>query len=68
VIVIDTSALIAMLQDEPERAEFASLIARAERRLVSTVSLLVAGMVARSRKVKPVLRCWTTSSRMPSWK
>ena len=49
-IVIDTSALIAMLQDEPERAEFASLIARAERRLESTVSLLEAGMVARCRR------------------
>jgi ribonuclease VapC len=49
-IVIDTSALIAILQNEPERAEFAALIARAERRLVSAVTLLEAGMVARSRR------------------
>jgi ribonuclease VapC len=49
-IVIDTSALIAILQNEPERAEFAALIARTERRLVSAVTLLEAGMVARSRR------------------
>lgn len=49
-IVIDTSALLAMLQNEPERAEFAALIARTERRLVSAVTLLEAGMVARSRR------------------
>lgn len=49
-IVIDSSALIAILQNEPERARFASLIARANRKLVSAVTILEAGMVARSRR------------------
>jgi ribonuclease VapC len=49
-IVIDTSALIAILQDEPERPQFAALIARADRRMVSAVSLLEASIVARSRR------------------
>ena len=49
-IVIDTSALIAILQDKPERPQFAAVIARANRRMVSAVSLLEAGIVARSRR------------------
>jgi ribonuclease VapC len=49
-IVIDSSALIAILQNEPERAQFASFIAHANRKYVSAVTLLEAGMVARSRR------------------
>ncbi len=49
-IVIDTSALIAILQDEPERPRFAAVIARANRRMVSAVSLLEAGIVVRIRR------------------
>jgi len=49
-IVVDTSALIAMLQNEPERAAFAASIARSERRVVSAVSLFEANMVAFSRR------------------
>jgi ribonuclease VapC len=49
-IVVDTSAVVAMLQDEPERAAFAAIVARAHRRVVSTVSLLEAGMVAFGRR------------------
>ncbi len=49
-IVVDTSALIAVFEDEPERQQFSSIIANADRRLVSTVTLLEAGMVARGRR------------------
>lgn len=49
-IVVDTSALLAMLQNEPERAAFAAKIARTERRAVSAVSMLEAGMVAFGRR------------------
>lgn len=49
-IVVDTSALIAVFEDEPERQQFSSIIANADRRLVSTVTLLGAGMVARGRR------------------
>jgi ribonuclease VapC len=34
-LILDTSALMAILRSEPERQAFALLIARAERRLVS---------------------------------
>jgi ribonuclease VapC len=50
VIVVDASALIAVFESEPERKLFSSIIANADRRLVSTVTLLEAEMVARSRR------------------
>ena len=49
-IVIDSSALIAMLQDEPERAKFASIIAHARQKFVCAVTFLETGMVAYSRR------------------
>jgi ribonuclease VapC len=54
-IVIDSSALIAMLQDEPERAQFASIIARASQKFVCAVTFLETGMVAYSRRGDPGL-------------
>jgi ribonuclease VapC len=50
VIVVDASALVAVFENEPERKLFSSIIANADRRLVSTVTLLEAEMVARSRR------------------
>jgi ribonuclease VapC len=44
-IVIDTSALIAILNHEPERAAFYEAIATADRRLVSAVTYQEAGHV-----------------------
>ncbi len=44
-IVIDTSALIAILDHEPERARFYEAIAAADRRLVSAVTYQEAGHV-----------------------
>ncbi len=44
-IVIDTSALIAILNHEPERTAFYDVIAAAERCLVSAVSYQEAGHV-----------------------
>ncbi|HKN31445.1 MAG TPA: type II toxin-antitoxin system VapC family toxin [Roseiarcus sp.] len=44
-IVIDTSALIAILDREPERTAFYQAIAAADRRLVSAVSYQEAGRV-----------------------
>ncbi len=48
-MVIDTSALIAILFNEPEADRFAAAIAGASTRLISTVSVLEAGMVVESR-------------------
>ena len=44
-MTVDTSAILAVLRDEPERGEFVALIEKASRRLMSTVSILEASMV-----------------------
>lgn len=48
-IAIDTSALIAILQHEPERATYFDVIADALPRLISAVSVLEAGLVMHSK-------------------
>jgi ribonuclease VapC len=48
-IVIDSSALIAILLDEPERDEFFDRIARSTSNLISAVSLLESNMVMYGR-------------------
>jgi ribonuclease VapC len=45
VIVIDTSALVAILMEEAEAVDFAQIIAEAERCLLSAVGLFEASMV-----------------------
>ena len=49
-MTIDTSAVLAILQDESERDEFVSLIAAAPRRVISAVSVLEASMVLEGRR------------------
>ena len=49
-MTLDTSAILAVLQDEAERSEFVSLIEEAPRRLISTVSVLEASMVLEGRR------------------
>ena len=49
-IVIDTSALVAILNHEPERTAFFEVIAAADRRLVSAVTYQEAGQVLLSRR------------------
>jgi ribonuclease VapC len=49
-IVIDTSALVAILNHEPERTTFFQAIAAADRRLVSAVTYQEAGQVLFARK------------------
>jgi ribonuclease VapC len=48
-VTLDTSAILAVLLDEPERAEFVSRIEQADRRLVSAMSVLEAAMVLEGR-------------------
>ena len=48
-IVIDTSAFVAILNKEPERAAMLTAIAAVERRLVSAVTVLETRMVMRGR-------------------
>jgi ribonuclease VapC len=49
VIVVDTSAIVAVLQDEPEKGAFKTVIENDDDALVSAVSALEAGIVMRAR-------------------
>ena len=49
-MTLDTSAVLAVLQDEVEGDEFWSLIEAAPRRLISVVSVLEAAMVLEGRR------------------
>jgi ribonuclease VapC len=49
-MVIDTSALVAVLFDEPEREEFIGKIAAAARRLISAGTLIESSIVVESRR------------------
>ena len=48
-IVLDTSALVAILNKEPERSIFMAAIAADDTRLLSAVNLLEARLVMRGR-------------------
>jgi len=49
-MTLDTSAIVAIFQDEIERDEFVALIAEAPRRLISAVSVLETSMVLEWRR------------------
>jgi ribonuclease VapC len=49
-MTLDTSAILAVLQDEPERAEFVSLIEQSSRRVISALSVLEAAMLLERRR------------------
>lgn len=49
-MVLDTSALVAVLFDEPERDEFVRAIVAAPRRLISSASLIEASIVVEARR------------------
>jgi ribonuclease VapC len=49
-MTLDTSAVLAVLQNEAERAVFISLIEQSPRRLISAVSVLEASMILEGRK------------------
>ena len=48
-IVVDTSAVVAILRDEPEKDRFVDAILAASPRLISAVSVQEAGMVIAGR-------------------
>jgi ribonuclease VapC len=49
-MVIDTSAVIAVLFDEPERREFVEEIAAASQRLISAATLIESSIVVESQR------------------
>jgi ribonuclease VapC len=55
-MVIDSSALIAILLDEPERVQFSNAIERDTSRLIAAPTLLETAMVLSARKGDDALR------------
>jgi len=49
-VVIDTSALLAILLDEPERGKFLELLSESETRLLSAANALETTIVVESRR------------------
>ncbi|MGA3096885.1 MAG: type II toxin-antitoxin system VapC family toxin [Bryobacteraceae bacterium] len=54
-MVIDTSAIVAIALREPTRRRLLDVIESASNRIISSVSLLEAGMVLRARRGEPGL-------------
>lgn len=52
-MVLDTSALLALLLDEPEAEEFRAAVEEDSSRLVSAVTLLETALVIEARKGEP---------------
>ena len=65
-MVIDTSALIAILQDEPERASFNQAIETSESRTMSVASFVEASLIIESRYGSDGVRDLDLSSRRPA--
>ena len=58
-IVVDSSALIAILEKEDDAARYAAAIEQAERLLISTMNVHETGMVLRVRRgAAAVTRMW----------
>ncbi len=55
-MVIDASAIVAILFDEPDRARFAAAIDAATSRLLSVVTFVEATIVVEGRKGRPAER------------
>lgn len=66
-IVVDTSALLAVVFDEPERQAFVTAIQRADKALISTVSALEARMVVHGRRGQRAVILVDDLLRLPSF-
>lgn len=62
-MVLDSSALLAILLDEPERAAFARAIEQDPVRLVSAVSVFECSIVMEARGGPTALTIWISCSR-----
>jgi uncharacterized protein with PIN domain len=61
-MVVDTSALVAILQREPERRALIEAIEAADARLMSVATLVEISIVIEARHGAEGLRDWITSS------
>jgi ribonuclease VapC len=55
-MVLDSSAVLAILFDEPERRAFTSAIERDPRRMISAANLLESALIVESRRGEPAGR------------
>ena len=49
-MTLDTSAIVAIFEEEPEEGQFLSLMENAQRRIISTISVLETAMVLEGRR------------------
>lgn len=61
-MVLDTSAIVAILRGEPESDRFQQLIADAPRRLLSAASLLECRIVAANLDIREELDAWLAAA------
>ena len=62
-IVVDSSALVAIFENEPDAATFAAIIEDADRLLISAVTVHETGIVMRARRgMAAAERIWRSSS------
>jgi ribonuclease VapC len=66
-IVVDTSAIVAIALGELERQQFISIIERAEKALVSTVSTVEARMVVHGRRGERAVVLLNDLLRLPNF-
>jgi len=66
-IVVDTSALVAIIFAEPERDVFVRRIVESERALISTVSVVEARMVVHGRRGQRAVVLLDDLLRLPSF-
>ena len=64
-IVVDTSAIVALVFDEPERGAIAQVLQQADRGLVSTVSVVEARMVVHGRRGQRAVVLLDNQLRLP---
>jgi len=58
-MVLDTSALLVLLLDEPEAEAYRAVLEEEETRLVSAATLLETGIVIEARKGEAGGESWT---------
>lgn len=65
-MIVDTSAIIAILRDEDDAAAYADALANADVRRLSAASYLECGIVLDSQLIRSSAEHWMNLSKKPS--
>ncbi|CKZ92002.1 Conserved protein of uncharacterised function with PIN domain [Mycobacterium tuberculosis] len=65
-MIVDTSAIIAILRDEDDAAAYADALANADVRRLSAASYLECGIVLDSQRDPVIAEHWMNLSKKPS--